>query len=103
MSEYPNIEALAAGTISGYFREWPRVQPEAREILRELKDLQSEVWRLRSYIKLQASLRRSGRPSQGLDRCDRCGSPERMGAGHHGVCGACLDNEPGQHVADENA
>lgn len=109
MNAYPNIEALAAGTISGHFREWPRVQPEAKGILLEVKDLRSEVERLRSYIKLQAALRgggdgKGGRvPSREMDRCERCGSPERMGIGHHGVCGYCLDNEPGQHIVAEDA
>ena len=36
MSIYPNIEAIANGTISGAFRNWPKVRPEAKALLAEL-------------------------------------------------------------------
>ena len=33
--DHPNVRAIATGTISGAFREWPRVQPEAKALLAE--------------------------------------------------------------------
>lgn len=39
MSDYPNIEAIANGTIAGNFRDWPRVRPEAKALLAELDRL----------------------------------------------------------------
>ena len=41
MSDYPNIEAIAHGTISGSFADWPRVKPEAKALLAELAEEQA--------------------------------------------------------------
>ena len=43
MSNYPNIEAIANGTISGEFRDWIKIKPEAKAILIELDNLKSEL------------------------------------------------------------
>ena len=43
MSNYPNIEAIANGTISGKLQEWSRVKPEAIAILEELKRLEGLI------------------------------------------------------------
>ena len=48
--DHPNIRAIAAGTIAGAFREWPRVQPEAKALLAEREVLRAEVERLRGLI-----------------------------------------------------
>jgi hypothetical protein len=34
--DYPNIRAMASGTISGTWREWPKVRPEAKALLDRL-------------------------------------------------------------------
>lgn len=39
---YPNIEAIAKGCISGEFREWSVVKPEAQALLREVERLKSK-------------------------------------------------------------
>ena len=44
--DHPNIRAIAAGTIAGAFREWPRVQPEAKALLAERDALCSTVHNL---------------------------------------------------------
>ena len=49
--DYPNIEAMASGTISGKFTEWPRVRPEAKALLAELAALREENARLRGYMR----------------------------------------------------
>lgn len=46
--DYPNIEAMASGTISGKFTEWPRVRPEAKALLAELAALREENARLKA-------------------------------------------------------
>lgn len=43
---YPNIEAIASGTISGEFRDWVKVKPEAKALLAELLKLREENARL---------------------------------------------------------
>lgn len=45
-SRFPNIEAIAAGCISGDFREWPAVRPEARDLLARLAAVEADVDRL---------------------------------------------------------
>ena len=44
---YPNIEAIASGTISGEFRDWVKVKPEAKALLAELLKLREENARLK--------------------------------------------------------
>jgi hypothetical protein len=44
--DYPNIRAMAAGTISGAWREWPLVRGEAKALLAERDALRAEVARL---------------------------------------------------------
>ena len=41
--DHPNVRAIATGTISGAFREWPRVQPEAKALLAERDALRTRV------------------------------------------------------------
>lgn len=48
--EYPNLEAMAAGTISGAWREWPMMRPEAKALLAELAALREENARLTSEV-----------------------------------------------------
>lgn len=51
--EYPNLEAMAAGTISGAWREWPRVRDEAEAALaeiRRLRALEADLAELRAQI-----------------------------------------------------
>lgn len=51
--DYPNLEAMASGTISGRFSEWPRVRPEAKAALAELRRLrgvEAELVELRARI-----------------------------------------------------
>ena len=43
--DYPNIRAMAAGTISGAWREWPLVRGEAKALLAERDTLRAEVKR----------------------------------------------------------
>lgn len=43
MSDYPNIDAIAHGNISGRFSEWPRVRPEAKAILARIESLEDEL------------------------------------------------------------
>lgn len=40
---YPNIYAIAAGTIAGLFRDWPRVRPEAQALLERLAAVEADV------------------------------------------------------------
>jgi hypothetical protein len=58
--DYPNLEAMASGTISGRFREWPRVRPEAKAALAELLRLRRRVETdgtlLRACIKTRGEL-----------------------------------------------
>lgn len=44
--DYPNIRAIAAGTISGAFRDWPQVRPEAKALLADWERRGAEVRRL---------------------------------------------------------
>lgn len=41
--KFPHIWALAHGTISGRFSEWPKLAPEARAILALVQELQKEL------------------------------------------------------------
>lgn len=41
--KFPHIYALAHGTISGRFSEWPKLAPEARAILAAMADRQREI------------------------------------------------------------
>ena len=43
--DHPNVRAIATGTISGAFREWPRVQPEAKALLAERDALRADLSR----------------------------------------------------------
>jgi len=48
--DYPNIRAMASGTISGEWREWPKVRSEAKALLAERDTLRAEVGRLRGAL-----------------------------------------------------
>jgi hypothetical protein len=41
--DYPNIRAMASGTISGAWREWPLVRPEAKALLAERDTLRAQL------------------------------------------------------------
>lgn len=40
---WPNIHAIAVGTIAGPFRDWPRVRPEAQALLERLAAIEADV------------------------------------------------------------
>ena len=42
--DYPNIRAMASGTISGAWREWPLVRGEAKALLAERDALRSKLF-----------------------------------------------------------
>jgi hypothetical protein len=46
MADYPNLEQLARGCISGRFSEWPRLREEAGRALHELEELRERIERL---------------------------------------------------------
>lgn len=53
VSDYPHLGAMAAGTISGYWRDWPKVKPEAKAALEELRRLRkvaAELDKLRTRV-----------------------------------------------------
>ena len=39
IEEYPNLDAILSGTISGAFRDWPTVRPELIKLVAELQRL----------------------------------------------------------------
>ena len=39
IEEYPNLDAILSGTISGEFRDWPAVRPELIKLVAELERL----------------------------------------------------------------
>ena len=41
MTNYPNLEALATGRVSGNYSEWPEMRPEASQVLAEVKRLRA--------------------------------------------------------------
>ena len=40
--EYPNLDAILAGTIGGNFRDWPAVRPELIKLVAEVEKLKAE-------------------------------------------------------------
>ena len=55
--DYPNIRAMAAGTIAGAWREWPRVQPEAKALLAALEQAQKLIVALETQCDPSGDLR----------------------------------------------
>lgn len=74
---YPNIEAMASGTISGRFEEWPKVRPEANALLAEVAALREENARLRD------ALLRRGISQAPCDICGYCGPEYYQPMTHH--------------------
>lgn len=62
---FPHIQALAQGTISGRFSEWPKLQPEARAILAVLAE--AEAGLERAY---QAGVHDGERTQREFPRCE---------------------------------
>ena len=52
--DYPNIRAMASGTISGAWREWPLVRGEAKALLAERDALRLAVAKLEDERKFWA-------------------------------------------------
>jgi len=77
MSEYPNIEALAEGRVSGQFSERPEMRIEAARLLANYGILEAENERLKDLLREAESMfpHKCGHPDYGgckVSECLRC-------------------------------